>query len=256
MPNMPALSSAIFVCSIVLDTVLIFRMGINKCYRRYRLVFVYVCYTLLVMDLVLFAFLSLRPTLYQGAYWKAETLSMSVRFLVVWEIFHDIFREAHALSRTVSRSLVAVAVLPIMISGWAFWSLRLHQQLFNFYFLLERTCDFVQAFLVLSILLVARYYHIGFGKNVWGVAVGFGAYVSASTCMFAIFNLDRSFAPFMQVLSPLSFVSMLAVWTWALWDYSPSPAFAASHPAKESAVFRWWEAWVGVLTLIKRNWNL
>jgi len=210
------------------------------------------------MDLGAFVVYHLFPGLYPAWYWDSESLSMGLRFCVLWEIFRHTFAHVGSLNKVVSKGLATGSSIPILLSGFAFWSVLFyisHDRLHYLYPALERSFGLVQAFLLAGILVAARYYRVRLGRNVWGIAIGFGAFVSASTILFSLVNLSESFAPYMQVLSPLSFVSMLAVWTWALWVYAPNPAVGMNKTAAESAALVWWESWTDTLASIKRTRN-
>lgn len=256
---MSILSYIIFVTSLLLQLGLVFRLIVNKCWRKYFWPFLYVCYTLVIMNLVLFAILKFRPDLYKGSYWQCESISIGLRFFVIWDVFRQTFRTVPTVYRTVSKGLAVLALIPMALSLSSLLTLGSYGRFIHAYFAVERSFDFVQGFLLLSMLAAARYYGLRLGRNVWGVAVGFGAYLSVSTMIFSMFDLGVSIEPFMQVLSPLSFVAMLAVWTWALWVYAPNPEIAVDKIRAQKATIRWWEAWgqmLNVINLIKRTRNI
>jgi len=107
---------------------------------------------------------------------------------------------------------------------------------------LDRSFGFAQSIFILIILLTARYYGVQMGRNLWGIAVGFGAWISISTVNYALFDLTGSFFPYWQFLRPLSFVGLLAVWTWALWDKSPGP-YLADRLVPAAALDAWTQSW-------------
>lgn len=131
----------------------------------------------------------------------------------------------------------------------AFWTFASYRAVPSPYYALERGLGFPQAVLTLGILLLAGYYQVQIGRNIWGMAVGFGGYVSVSTVNFALFDLYHSFLPYWQVLVPLSFNAMLAVWIWAVWDYAPNPPIVVADAAEQAMALRWWwERWKGTLS--------
>lgn len=211
------------------------------------------------MNLLLFAVLKFRPDLYQASYWQCESVSMAIRFLVIWDVFRQTFRKAPTVYQNVSKGLAVLALMPVAFSLFSFFTLGSYAKFIHVYFAVERSCDFVQAFLLLGMLAAVRYYELRLGRNVWGVAVGLGAYLSVSSMIFSMFDLGASVVPFMQVLSPLSFVVMLVVWTWALWMYAPNPEIATDKIMAQNVAIKWWEAWGQVLTainVIKRTRNI
>jgi hypothetical protein len=107
---------------------------------------------------------------------------------------------------------------------------------------LDRSFGFAQSVLILSILLTAKSYDIPLNRNLWGIAVGFGAWISLSTLDNAVIDLTHSFYPYHQFLRPLSFIGLLGAWTWALWEASPIPSIA-ERPVPKAELDTWTEHW-------------
>ena len=105
--------------------------------------------------------------------------------------------------------------------------------------------------------MVARYYGVQLGRNLWGIAVAFGAYASVMTMNNAMVDLGHWFVPYWRLLSPLSFVAMLGMWTWAVWVYAPNPAFAVEQEAEQlsdqlSDMGQWTESWNQTVATARR----
>lgn len=253
---MPVLSYITVLSSIVLELTLLFRLlVVTKRWKTYLWLFLYVSYTLLVMDLAMLGIYWLKPNLYRRAYWEAETISMSLRFLIIWEIFRQIFREVPVLRSAVSKGLALIALAPIIFSIYAFWKLSAPARLLYAYVAMERSFDLVQAVLVIGVLLAARYYRLTLTRNTWGISLGFGAYVSVSTMIFAAVSMRESLVAYMQILGPLSFVAMLAIWTWSLWLYEPNPPLSVATSDLRGAALDWRKEWGRMLTTVKRLRN-
>jgi hypothetical protein len=88
---------------------------------------------------------------------------------------------------------------------------------------LDSTFGFVQAVMILGTLLMARYHGVKYGRNVSGIALAFGGWLSILTASSAMAELTSSFLPYWFYLRPLSFVAMMVAWLWALWVYEPTP---------------------------------
>ena len=95
---------------------------------------------------------------------------------------------------------------------------------------------------VLSILLIGRRYGVYLGRNLWGISVGFGAWMSLSTVNYALFDLTGSFFPYWQFVRTLSFIGLLVVWLWALWSPSQSP-YIADTPLPDEILNTWTQNW-------------
>jgi hypothetical protein len=90
---------------------------------------------------------------------------------------------------------------------------------------LERDLRTVEAIFLFGLLGVISYYGIIVGKNVKGMAIGYGLFIGASLMSTAMRSyLGSSFYPVSSFVQPFSYVICLCVWTNALWSYQPNPA--------------------------------
>jgi hypothetical protein len=131
------------------------------------------------------------------------------------------------------------------------WGAENYETSHSVLFASERILSFSQASLILAILLLARYYNLHLGRNLWGIAVGCGLFSSFSIVNFALIDLVPSFLPYWQLLTPFGFVSMLGMWTWAIWNYSPNQAVTGGT-LNHSDIERWSENWNQALSAIRK----
>ena len=249
---MSAIFYAIFLSGVVLEICLLWRLLRKGLWRTYSCFFSYVFYVV-IGTLVLFGILRLLPGLYRSVYWGSESISIALRFLVIWEVFRHTFPIGSALNRTVSRGFAVVALGLVIFAVGSFWSYETYTEFHSVYPALNRSFGFAQAVMILGILFAARYYGIQLGRNIWGIAVAFGAYASILTANNAMIDLRHSFLPYWRLLSPLSFVAMLAMWTWAVWVEAPNPPIATRVAAEPDSEFnRWTEGWSRTMSTIRR----
>ena len=181
-----------------------------------------------------------KPAIYASLYWRDDTIDVIVRFLVIWEVFRQTFPRSSRLNKSLSRGLGIIAFGLLLFGCALFWGYQNYSGIRSLHLALDRTFGFVQAVMILGTLLVARYYGVRCGRNVRGIALAFGGWVSISTATNAMADLANSFLPYWYYLRPLSFVVMMAVWIWALWVYEPNP------PIRESEaddLDRWTQDW-------------
>ncbi|HVB54804.1 MAG TPA: hypothetical protein VNE63_00010 [Candidatus Acidoferrales bacterium] len=250
---MSKISYAILTAGMTLDVCLLWRLLRKALWREYPGLFSYVLYDL-IATCVLFGILRSSPHLYRSLYWKSEIVSMSLGFLVVWEIFRHTFPKGSILRAVVAKGFATVALIPIIFTFSVFWALASYAKFHYLYPVFERSFGFVLSALVLATLLATKYYHVSLGRNVWGIALGFGAYVSISTAIFGLVDVTNLFVPYMQVLRPLSFIAMLATWTWAVWIYVPNPPIAVGRAAAlDVALSSWSDNWRRTISAIWRT---
>ena len=99
---------------------------------------------------------------------------------------------------------------------------------------------FAQAVMILGLLLAANYYGLEFGRNIRGIAIGFGVYVSILTANDAMIDLRHGFLPYWAAILPLSSLAMMGIWAWAAWEAAPNPPVPAAVPAGVGAEIVAW----------------
>lgn len=193
-----------------------------------------------VRNLVIPALQTHFPAAYQSYYWKTDVIDVVLRFLIIWEVFRQTFPKGSALAKSLSNGFSGIFYgLAIFAIGTA-WTFQTYSQYHSIYPALERSFGFAQAALIMGILLAARYYGVRLGRNVWGIAVAFGGWVSIVTANNAMIDLAHSFLPYWQILWPLSYIAMLSVWTWAVWVYAPNPVITEAELAPNDPQVRAW----------------
>jgi hypothetical protein len=192
-----------------------------------------------------YAIEQLHPRFYPGFYWHSDGVDMAFRFLVVWEVFRLVFPKGTALRRALARGFGVFGLGLLILAVGMFWSFETYAKVHAIYPALERSFGFAQAVLILGVLLTARYYGVPLGRNIRGIAIAFGAWVSVSTANNAMIDLTHSFLPYWRVLWPLSSVAMFGIWVWATWVYAPNPPLPAGEQIAQQADVAWWQ----------ENWN-
>jgi Na+-transporting NADH:ubiquinone oxidoreductase subunit NqrE len=233
------LSFTICVVAIALELGTVLLLFRNSLWREYPFFLVYAVWLLTANSGLFITDLYFRP-IYPAVYWNIDSIDIFLRLLVVWEVFRQTFPKNSGLYRSLSKGLGIIALALLIFACASFWDYQNYTSLRSIHLALDRSFGFVQAIMILGTLVMARYYGLRGGRNIRGIALAFGAWVSVSTANNAMADLTSSFLPYFYRLRPLSFVFMLIVWIWALWVYEPNP------PIEESAdedLSRWTEDW-------------
>lgn len=180
------------------------------------------------------------PGLYAAVYWHIDSIDIVLRLLVIWEVFRQTFPRKSGLNRSLSKGLGIAALALLTLACATLWGYQNYTSLRSIHLALDRSFGFVQAIMILGTLAMARYYGVTFGRNIRGIAFGFGGWASILTANSAMVDLTDSFRHFGDYLRPLSFVLMLIVWIWALWVYEPNPPIRESDAVELN---RWTEEW-------------
>jgi len=237
---------------LALELCLVWRLLREKMWRTYGYFFLYVVWAAL-RTVVLPCIAYLAPTRFPSVFWTEEAVCLPLNFLVVWEIFRQTFPKGSSLSRIASKGFILAGFALAIFLVDAFWGFKAYVFFNSLYLALERSFGFAVAVLTMGFLLVARYYGVPLGRNVWGMAVGFGTWASILTANNALFDLDHSFIPFWRFVSPLSSMTMLAIWIWAVWSYAPNPVLETGDAAAmESDLNAWTENWDHTVSSTRR----
>jgi hypothetical protein len=221
-------------------------------WRTYAYFFLYVVWVILrTVALPTIAFLA--PAHFRNFFWTEEALCLPLNFLLVWEIFRQTFPKGSSLSRLASKGFILAGFALAVFLVDAFWGFKAYTVFNSVYLALERSFGFAVAVLTMGFLLVARYYGVPLGRNIWGMAVGFGGWASILTANNAVFDLDHAFIPFWRIVSPLTSMAMFGIWIWAVWIYAPNPVLEVGDAATlESELNAWTENWDNTVSSSRR----
>jgi hypothetical protein len=233
------LSGAICVIAEALGLATLFLLLRKSLWRTYAFFFVYALW-LLIGNTVLLATSFYFPRHHPSWYWNIDSVDVALRFLVVWEVFRQTFPKGSGLNKSLSKGLSIGAFGLLVVACATFWGYQTYTGLRSLHLALDRSFGFVQALMILGTLVTARYYGVLCGRNIRGIALAFGGWVSISTATNAMADLDSSFLTYWYYLRPLSFVVMICVWIWALWVYEPNPPISESEPVELN---QWTEEW-------------
>lgn len=222
----------------------------NSLWRAYPRLFAYIIWLFCANSTILVTDLYFRAA-YTTVYWYIDSIDIVLRLLVVWEVFQQIFPKSSGLNRSLSKGLGAVACGLLVLAFAIFWGYQNYpglpadfaDRVRAIHLALDRSFGFVQALMILGTLLIARYYGVSCGRNIRGIALAFGGWISISTAnnaLVAMVDMDNSLRPVFYYLRPLSFVFMLVVWIWALWVYEPNPPIVEGEPVELN---QWTEEW-------------
>jgi hypothetical protein len=243
------LSGAICVAAVALELATLLLLVSKGVWRSYRLFFLYAAWLFLANSAILVTFLYLpadshtvnwASRVYPALYWNIDSIDVVLRFVVVWEVFHQIFPKSSGLNKSLSKGLAIVAFALLVVACGTFLIYQNYTGPRSIHLALDRSFGVVQAFMILGTLVTARYYGVRCGRNVRGIALAFGGWVSISTATNAMADFASPFLPYWYYLRPLSFVVMIAVWIWALWVYEPNPPIMESEAIE---LDRWTQDW-------------
>lgn len=235
---MSGFAAAILYLGILLQVCLVGRLLFSHLWHRYPWFSACVVWSL-ARTLLFFVTPS---SLYTTVYWTTNVADVFVRFLVVWELVRHLFPNRSSLIVWIPRGFAfVVGTLAILLVS-TFWSYQAYASSHSVLIAMERSASFAQAVMTLGLLLAARYHGISLSRTLRTIALAFGAWTSIAMVNNAMIDLGHMFIPYWQIVRPLSFVVLIATWTWALW-MKTADATTPEYAVTASDLAAWAENW-------------
>jgi hypothetical protein len=225
------ISLSIWLISIALELLLVARGIRQNLFRRYPVFYTYLSFVLL-NDLLLFSMDRLSNT-YLYTYWVAEFVSLIFGCLVFLELYRVALAPYPGTARLARASLVVLFLVAITrtviktlnVPEW--WSNATPAQVEG----LLRVC---QLLAILGLTVLCLFYSIPFGKNLRGILLGYGFYVSWSVVCLALVAAGVAKAESLWSYTfSTSYVISVVVWTLHLWSYQPNPVPDPAIPLEQ-----------------------
>lgn len=212
------LSLAVWLTTLVLETLLLFRASKAGLLWKYLLFYVYLGCVLLQSFSLLVIYLA-KPKYYAPFYWYAEFFSVLLGCGVVWEIYRRglaRYPGAARMARNVLLFMLLMVFSKVLVDTWngtVWWPRGAVVEL-------ERNLRAVQAMVLIGLVIIIACYRIPLGQNLWGMLVGYGLFIGTSVINLTFrILLGDSFQTTWQYLQPLSYLAVLCVWCITLWSY-------------------------------------
>lgn len=220
-----------------LEGLLCWRLAARRSWGSWPYFSIFVFYTFL-RDIALFQVSRYEPRWFPAFYWRGETLSLFLRFLVIWEFFRGLFPVRSTLHDLAWKTLLTLEILALPVVFLLFWIQMSHAHTVYAHFspLFEQYISLMQVSLLLAPAAVARYYGVALGRNMWGLGFGFGIYLAVCSIDFAGLQVSRKFLPYWHLLSPITFICMILVWLWAFWHPVALPLCSGSVGSTQTEV--------------------
>jgi hypothetical protein len=215
----------------LLEALVLWRLSKRRLWCRYPYLTAFVLYTFL-RDAILFPINRYRPDEFAEVYWRTETISLFFRFFLNWEFFRSTFPRNSILQDISWKALLTVeaVVLPaILLLSWS----QAFSSPYHYLYLspvFAQYLSLAQAFLLLAPASVAWYYGVPLDRNMRGLGLGFGVFLSVSAINFGSLQFFSGFYPYARFLSPVASVGMIAVWLWAFWNSRALPGLSRTRP--------------------------
>jgi hypothetical protein len=215
----------IWYAGILLNLIILGRGVVTRLYVRFPIFYIYSGAVFASSVWGLLAYRS-GQTPYFYVFWSWQIISIVLGYGVVLEITHLAFKNYPGAEKF-ARYLGFLAFGAIFLVAGIAAKLDKIPDFQNHLDGFERDLRVVQAIFLFIVAVVVLHYGIELGKNLSGLAIGFGIYIAAAIVNMALsveFGV-RYYAVFSEAQS-VAYLLTLGVWTVALW----SPAKVKSTP--------------------------
>lgn len=216
------IEQAIWWGCITLEVALLVRGVAGRLLARYPVFYAYILFVFL-QSLVRYSIYHIYPQLYASIYWITQWLGIFVGCGVVFEVYRLGLRAYPGVAR-MARNLLAFVFIAASTkaivdssndSRW--WMVATNNEL-------ERALRTVQALAIVALVALFIVYSIPFGRNLRGVLLGYGLFISQMVIWLTFFSRgSEKYPEFWFNLLPASYLVILVVWLTHLWSYSPNP---------------------------------
>lgn len=220
------LTLLVWWATLVLEAAILVRAFREKTLREYPLFFLYLA-CVFFSSASGYAIYAVRQPLYQYWYWIWEFVCVIAGYGVVLEILEKAlasFPGPRRLAKNIAL-LVLVSITGFMAAQWA---LRQGASSMRTSIEVERNLRGAESVLLAIIIGVVFYYGVPIGKNLKGIAAGYGLCVATLVMGYAArSHFGQSFHATFSAVSGYSYLASLFVWTAALWARYPNPVIEA-----------------------------
>lgn len=216
------IQQAIWWGGISLEVALLLRGVFGRLLVRYPVFYTYIFFVCF-QDLFRFSIYHVRPQVYAPLYWTTQWLGILTGCGVVFEVYRVGLRAYPGAARMARNLLALVFVLvttKIVVdtsNDPRWWMLATNNEL-------ERALRTVQALGIAALVVLFFFYSIPFGRNLRGVLLGYGVFISQMVIWLTLFPLGTAKYPeFWFSILPASYFAILVIWLTHLWSYAPNP---------------------------------
>jgi hypothetical protein len=181
---------------------------------------------------------------YYEVYWSTQVLSLVGGSAVIFEIYRVGLRRFPGTARMTQYLLLIVFGL-VFSKALVRTSSGLYDRFAGTMVDLERDLRIVQAVALLALLSLFLLYAIPFGRNLRGIFVGYGLFISMIVTQFTLLRFFTSnVVVFWSYLQPVCYLMVLCLWIVALWsldgvrEVKPAMQFVDDYQTLASATGR------------------
>jgi hypothetical protein len=167
-------------------------MCLRKQRRAFPLFFTYILSQIVIFSVLLPIYRWGDSPLYFYGYWVCAGISLTLGFMVIHEIFLDIFRPYHTLRDLGSVLFKWAALVMLLVAGVVMAaSPGANDPLVQAVLTGQRCVRVIQCGLVLFLLVFSKYLGVSWRQQSFGIALGFGGFASIELGASALYSAGQ-----------------------------------------------------------------
>jgi hypothetical protein len=192
--------------------------------RVFRIFFAYLTFQIATFFILFPIFKWGGYLVYFYAFWIYSAITLVLGFMVIHEIFLDVFRPYHTLKDLGSVLFRWAALVMLLVAGVVAASSPASEQgpLVQAIVTVQRCVRVVQCGLILFLLVFSKYLGVSWRQHSFGISLGFGSFAGAELAMLALNTSGHASQVTVNFVDLLSY--NLAIATWFVYALMKSPA--------------------------------
>lgn len=209
----PKIQLVLWISHPVLELLLAAALLWRKLYRKFPVFFSFVVFQLVHFAVLFPIHQYAHYNVYFYSYWIASTIGLTFSFLVIHEIFVDVFRPYHML-RDLGTVLFKWAALVMMIVALvvAVSSPTGQSPLIVALLTMQRCVRVIQCGLVLFLMIFSRYLSVSWKQPSFGIALGLGVLAGTQLAGNALYSGGEISGPVFVLANMSLYCCTILVW--------------------------------------------
>jgi hypothetical protein len=222
------LHNALWVAHPIIQAAIAAIMLRRGLHRQFQCFFAYIVAQILTFAVIFPSHLSHNYTAYFYLYWTTSALGVLLGFLVIHEVFLDVFRPFHTLRDLGTVLFKWAGLVMLLVAGVVSISASGSNlpPWMQAIVIAQRCVRIVQVGMVLFLLLFSRYLGARRSQMSFGIALGFGSFATVELALVAFWSGGHMGPGMVDLINMAAFNASLLI--WLAYSLLESPAREAS----------------------------
>jgi hypothetical protein len=223
------LYNALWILHPVLEAGIAVVMVRRNLYRKFKFFFAYILMQIAAFLLLYPSFVRERYATFFFLYWVTNAIGVFLGFMVIHEVFLDVFRPFHTLRDLGTVLFKWAGLVMLLVAGVVSFSSSSSEVVpwMQAIVTTQRCVRIIQVGMVLFMLVFARYLGVSRRQHSFGIALGFGGYAMVELALIASWSGRHLVDASIDLVNLLAY--NLALLTWLGYALAKSPVRAAAE---------------------------